>query len=152
MPSKLNRLIRLFVLVITLLASIPSTGRASGMDTPTSAAAGGTSLLLNPASASSAIEIRADSFGVPLAADQVAGMYARPSVFLVQDASVRFKVSVDTEALYTISLDLAASDSSLINAPEGQLSIDGAIPENETGDFIFPVFYTNTIDAFPLDR
>ncbi len=153
MPTKLSRLLRLFVLVITLMTAIPSTGRASGSEISTSGVAEQHNLLLARAvENASATEIRADSFGVPLAADQVSGMYSKPSVFLLKDESVRFKVSVDTETLYTISLDLAASDSSLINAPEGSLAIDGSIPEIETGDFVFPAFYTNTVDTFPLDR
>ncbi|MBI3242542.1 MAG: extracellular solute-binding protein [Chloroflexi bacterium] len=97
------------------------------------------------------IEIRADSLGLPITKHEIAGLYEKPSVFLQQNDSIRFDVLLEEEGLYTISFDMAAPES-FINAPEGQLLVDGAFPSNDTQRIVFPIFYQNTRDTFPLDR
>lgn len=97
------------------------------------------------------IEIRADSFGLPLSEHGSSRLYEKPSVYLQQNDTIRFTVSIAEEGPYTVSFDAAAPDSFII-APEGQLLVDGAFPSNDTRRIIFPVFYQNSRDDFPLDR
>lgn len=101
------------------------------------------------------IEIRADTFGLPLAEDEIAGWYEKPSVFLQQNDRVQFNVLIEKEGLYTFALDMAAPEA-FINAPEGQLLVDGALPSNDTQRIVFPIYYQNVREStpgkFPLDR
>jgi ABC-type glycerol-3-phosphate transport system substrate-binding protein len=97
------------------------------------------------------IEIRADAFGLPLTNHEIAQLYEKPSVFLQQNDTVRFTILIEAEGLYTVSFDAAALDS-FINAPEGQLLIDGVFPSTDTQRLVFPIYYQNTGNEFPLDR
>lgn len=97
------------------------------------------------------IEIRADSFGLPLTEHEVADAYDKPAVFLQEGDRVGFTAEIVDEGLYTVAFDMAALDS-FINAPEGQLLVDGALPVTDTQRVVFPIFYQNVADAFPLDR
>ncbi len=97
------------------------------------------------------IEIRADTFGVPLTGHENARDYAKPAVYLQEGDSIAFTVSVEEEGAYTVAFDVAAPDAFLL-PPEGQLLIDGAFPSEESPRIIFPVFYRNSIEDFPLDR
>jgi ABC-type glycerol-3-phosphate transport system substrate-binding protein len=100
------------------------------------------------------IEIRAGSLGLPLATHAThpaAAQYDKPSVLLKQGDVVRFEVAIEREGPYTVAFDMAAVES-FFNPPEGQLKIDGDFPTPEARRFIFPVYYENTSDQFPLDR
>ena len=98
-----------------------------------------------------ALEIRADAFGLPLSNHEMTQVYEKPSVLLQQNDTVRFTVLIEEDGLYTISFDAAALDS-FINAPEGQLLVDGAFPSTDTQRLVFPLYYQNISDEFPLDR
>ncbi len=98
-----------------------------------------------------AIEIRADSFALPLSDSEFAHLYEKPSVLLQAEDSVHFTVLIEAEGSYIISFDAAALDS-FINAPEGQLLLDGDFPSPDTKRLVFPLFYQNSQDEFPLDR
>jgi ABC-type glycerol-3-phosphate transport system substrate-binding protein len=97
------------------------------------------------------IEISAEVFGLPFPDDDITRLYEKPSVFLHQDDNIHFSVSIDGDGLYTISFDMAAP-ASFINAPEGQLLIDGEFPSSDLRRIVFPIYYQNTADEFPLDR
>lgn len=98
------------------------------------------------------IEVRADAFGLPLANDDIARRYDKPSVLLHQGDRVRFEVLVEQEGDYTVWFDIAATESVVVTPPEGQLWIDGRLPVADARRIIFPVYYRNTTDTFPLDR
>jgi ABC-type glycerol-3-phosphate transport system substrate-binding protein len=97
------------------------------------------------------IEVGAEAFGLPLAQDEAAAAYAKPSVLLQTGERAQFTATVESEGLYTLAFDMTAGNT-LINAPEAQLLIDGAFPSVETRRIVFPVFYTNSTNTFPLDR
>ena len=97
------------------------------------------------------IEIQADTFGLPQSDHEIAGLYQKPSVFLQQADSIKFSVNIPKDGNYTISFDMAATES-YINPPEGQLMIDGEIPLVDAQRIVFPVFYKNSRDTFPQDR
>lgn len=99
-----------------------------------------------------AIEIRADSFGLPLASDDLARQYEKPSVWLEAGGSVRFRVSVAEAGDYTVAFDVAAPENVLVTAPEGQLLLDGALPVEDARRIVFPLYYRNSAEEFPLDR
>jgi ABC-type glycerol-3-phosphate transport system substrate-binding protein len=98
-----------------------------------------------------AIEIRADSLGLPLSDHDEADLYDKPSVYLKQNETVRFTVAVEEDGLYTVSFDVAAPDS-FLTAPEGQLLVDGEFSSEEARRFVFSIFYQNNRDDFPIDR
>lgn len=98
------------------------------------------------------IEIRADTFGLPLADDDLARQYDKPSVRLEKGTSVRFRVTIDTAGEYTIAFDAAVPEEVLVTAPEGQLLVDGTLPVEDARRIVFPPFYRNPADTFPLDR
>ena len=107
-------------LIFTLMS--PSYVRASGMQDPNAPPAAQIrdsqlKQVGDPAPSPSDQEIRADTFGLPLAADETASMYAKPSVFLQQNNKVEFKVTVQQDGLYTIAFEMAASQS-FINTPK----------------------------------
>lgn len=97
------------------------------------------------------LEVRADSFGLPLASSEAASLYEKPSVLLQQGESVRFDVEIEEAGEYTISFDVAATDSYLV-APEGQLLVDGTYPLPDAQSIAFPVYYENSSRSFPVDR
>jgi len=124
-----------------LMAMLPSAARAAWMEDHRPAQAEGLGEL----------EIRADTLGLPLANDEAARMYANPCVFLQENDTVRFQAVIDEEGTYILSFDMAASDT-FIRAPEGQLQVDGNFPSYDARRIVFPVFYQNSADEFPLDR
>ncbi|WP_287481757.1 extracellular solute-binding protein [Caldilinea sp.] len=97
------------------------------------------------------IEVTADIFGLPLAEDEIARQYDKPSVLLQEGGQVHFQVTIPVEGVYTIAFDVAA-DTVSVSAPEGELRIDGDLPVNDLRRIIFPVFYRNIADTFPKDR
>lgn len=142
----LTRFLRLFGVVLLLMTATPFSARASGTENqpwviqPSAAASPGT-----------VIEIRADSFGMPLTDHEIARLYAKPSVFLQQADRIQFEVLIEVDGLYTIAMDMAAPEA-FINAPEGQLLVDGAFPSADTQRIVFPIYYQNSSETFPLDR
>lgn len=98
-----------------------------------------------------AIEIGADLFGLPLANDEFAQLYPKPSILLQQDEEITFKVNITEDNFYTVSFDMVAAGSPLIK-PEGQLRVDGDFPVSDARRIIFPIFYQNQSNDFPLDR
>jgi ABC-type glycerol-3-phosphate transport system substrate-binding protein len=114
-------------------------------------AGAGTGSLQGDAVSGTRVEVRADSFGLPLAEDETARLYDKASVLLRKNDSIRFKVQIEEDGLYTVSFDMAAA-ATLFNAPEGKLLVDGQIPASDVPSIIFPVFYKNSSDTFPLDR
>ncbi|NUM46181.1 MAG: extracellular solute-binding protein [Anaerolineales bacterium] len=104
-----------------------------------------------PAASPLQIEVQADSFGLPLAKDEFAASYGKPSVLLAPGDEVRFTVTIEEPGPYTISFDVAAPEA-FINAPEGQLLVDGAFPSLDSQRIVFPIFYQNKQAEFPLDR
>jgi ABC-type glycerol-3-phosphate transport system substrate-binding protein len=97
------------------------------------------------------IEIQADSFDLPLSDHELADEYDKPAVLLQEGDTVQFTADIEEEGLYTVFFDMAALDS-FINAPEGQLLVDGTLPVTETQRIVFPIFYQNVADEFPIDR
>ena len=97
------------------------------------------------------LEISADTFGLPLSTDPVASLYAKSSVFLQQNDVLRFAVSIEQDGLYTLAFDMAAAGD-LFDTPEAQLTIDGGFPSDDARRIVFPVFYKNSTNIFPLDR
>lgn len=98
-----------------------------------------------------AIEITADSLGLQASDHAAAGLFDKASVFLQQGDTIRFDVPVSADGEYTLSFDMAATES-YINAPEGQLKIDGAFPLVDAQRIRFPIYYENSRNTFPLDR
>ncbi|GAB4402952.1 MAG: extracellular solute-binding protein [Anaerolineales bacterium] len=98
------------------------------------------------------IEVRADAFGLPLADDAIARLYDKPSVRLHQGDRIQVSVFVEEEGDYTVWFDMAAAESVVVTPPEGQLWVDGRLPVADARRIIFPVYYRNTTDEFPLDR
>ncbi len=98
------------------------------------------------------IEIRADTFGLPLANDDLAHQYNKPSVRLTRGDSARFSVTIETAGEYTIAFDAAVPEEVLVTAPEGQLLLDGALPVEDARRIVFPLFYRSPAEEFPLDR
>ncbi len=144
MTKKFMNLLRIIGSTIILLAALPVSIPASGMGDTTSAFA-------QADTNDGSIEIRADSFGLPQSNHPVSQLYDKPSVFLQQGDSIHFTVSIEQDGPYTLSFDMAATES-FINAPEGQILIDGGFPSIESRRILFPIYYQNTQDAFPLDR
>lgn len=104
------------------------------------------------AEAHHAIEVRADSFGLPLASDEVARLYDGPCVLLRAGDILSFQVAVEGEGDYTIAFDMAPPRDASVRPPEGQLLIDGELPVADARRIVFPLYYRNSSDEFPLDR
>ena len=102
--------------------------------------------------ATRAVEVRADSFGLPLASDEVARLYDRPCVHLKEGDTVSFRVFIEAQGDYTISFDMAPPPVASVTPPEGQLLIDGELPVADACRIVFPRYYRNSTDEFPLDR
>ncbi len=98
------------------------------------------------------VEIGAETFGLPLAEDALARQYDKPSVRLEAGESIRFTVSIETEGDYVLAFDAAAPEEVLITAPEGELRVDRALPAEDARRVIFPLYYRNSTNEFPLDR
>ncbi len=97
------------------------------------------------------LEVQADTFGFPLRDDEVTDQYEKQSIFLSTGDKISLTVEIAEDGLYMISMD-AASPESFINAPIGQLLIDSEFPIPDVRRIVFPTYYENTLDEFPLDR
>lgn len=98
----------------------------------------------------SAIEIAADSFGLPLARDEVAQQYPKASVLLQQGDVLQFDVTIPADGEFTLRFDAAAPAES--ETPEGQMRVDGGFPISDLQRFTFPIYYRNSTNTFPKDR
>jgi ABC-type glycerol-3-phosphate transport system substrate-binding protein len=150
MSRKFARWLTLGVLALVFTAAMPSSAmRAPERGKGATAVATPPTQLATPNGR--AIEIQASAFGLPLSDHDLARVYGKPAVYLQADDTVHFTASIEAEGLYTLSFDSAAPDS-FINAPEGQLLVDGAFPSEDARRIIFPIYYQNSGDEFPLDR
>jgi ABC-type glycerol-3-phosphate transport system substrate-binding protein len=143
MLSTPGRLTRLILSLLLFLSAVPAT-------TP-SLPAQQQPYLLPQTLSSEVIEIRAETFGLPLAQDETARQYTKASVFLQKGDSLHFSVSLPAGAQYTLWFDAAASPSAS-TAPEGQVQVDGKFPVSDLRRVRFPLFYHNTSNTFPKDR
>jgi ABC-type glycerol-3-phosphate transport system substrate-binding protein len=130
-----------FRLVITLLILAAVTPVPARADSPAS-------LKILPAQT---IEIRADSFGLPLADDDISRQYSKASVLIEHGQSLQFDVTIPAAGEYILTFDAAAAPS-VLTAPEGQMRVDGEYPVPDMRRVIFPIHYQNTNDTFPKDR
>lgn len=129
----------------------PLFARAMRVEQPSTASASLYHQPSSPVNQEASIEIQADAFGLPLSRHEVAGQYEKPSVLLQPNDRVQFSVVIETAGSYTLAFDLAAPEA-FLNAPEGQLLVDGAFPLPDARRLVFPVYYQNSADEFPLDR
>jgi hypothetical protein len=146
MTLKFIKSLRLIGLLLIFVTVLPSSAHAEWIDNRHP-------LVANQQIQSTAladgneVEIRADS----LSTDKIAGMYEKPSVFLQQNDSVRVKALIAEDGFYTLAFDMAAGDT-LLNQPEGQLMVDGDFPANDARGIVFPIYFKNSVETFPLDR
>jgi hypothetical protein len=142
---KVIRILRLLAIILILFTTLTPAAQAyptsGNRQTPT----------VNLVTDVDEIEIRADSFGLPSSDHEIASLYEKPSVFLQQGDGIKVTVFIPQDGNYTIAFDMAAT-ASYINPPEAQLLIDGAFPLVDAQRIIFPIYYRNTRDTFPLDR
>ncbi len=139
----MNRLLSLFVLLPFVLFALPVGVQAESLPGGMAAANAQTGLT---------VEIRADTFGLPLAADSLAAQYDKPSVRLEAGMSVRFTAEILQEGEYVVAFDAAAPAEVLVTNPEATLRVDGALPVEDARRILFPLYYRNSADEFPLDR
>ena len=144
---KLKRNLRVLISALILVSMVPFSVLAAQPQSP-APASDKSARLVEPGGG---IEVLANTFGLPVSDHEIASLYQKPSVFLEQNDTVSFTVSIAQEADYTISFDMAATEA-FINAPEGQLQVDGAFPFEDARRIVFPIFFENTADKFPLDR
>ncbi len=155
----------LFLVVLTLMLLVVAPRLATSQTPPTMncssppdtlvriAAQSDASALPGPGASSPAnvtVEVRADTLGRPLAGDDTARAYPRPSTLLEQGDVVRFTLPVPEAGEYTLTIDVAVPAGS--GAAEGQLRIDGEFPISGLQRFVFPAFYRDSDAAFPRDR
>lgn len=136
--------------IVLLLGFLPAGGRPARTGEPWAAPA--PALALQEQAPGRTIEIRADAFGLPLADDDLARRYGKPAVRLQKGDRIRFSVSIETAGDYTVAFDAAAPEEVLVTAPEGQLLVDGSLPVEDARRILFPVYYRNSADEFPLDH
>lgn len=151
MPIKRNYLLRFSLVLMILITAIPLPIRAAVPASESSLRARPLDQVQILETPVQVIEIPADVYGLPPADHPLAQTYARQSVFLQTGDWVRFSVTIPEDGLYTISFDMAATES-FISGPEGQLLIDGEYPILDARRIVFPLYYQNTADEFPKDR
>lgn len=109
-----------------------------------------TTIGLADMSGTGAIAFTADALGLPLADDAVADLYAAPSVLMQANDRFTVEITVPAEGDYTFAFDAVVPADAA--APEGQIRIDGSIPDSDMQQIAFPVLYEGTSDTFPRDR
>ena len=150
MASNKKRALQVIVSIVVMVTLSPSPGQASQysqVPLPDGSHARSNSRTENL----DMIEIRADSFGLPLSYDATAGKYEKPSVFLEQNDRISVTASIAQAGIYTLAFDFAAAES-FVNPPTGQLLIDGEYPGEDAKRIVFPIYYQNSRDTFPIDR
>lgn len=106
---------------------------------------------LQNGAAGEGIEITADSFNTPLSNHEAVEAYGKPAVFLEEREGATFTAEIEEAGDYTIWFDTAVPDA-FITPPEAQLLVDGQIISEDTQRIVFPVFYEDSGDTFPIDR
>lgn len=148
---KPTRLQRWLAAALILTLTVPAPARAIATAPRSTDAADPLPRLTLLAGSTTAQEVRADTFNLPLAADDVSAQYEKPSVRLEISQRLQFTLSVAEAGAYVVSFDMAAAES-FMNTPEAELQVDGAYPVADARRIVFPVFYANSSDDFPLDR
>lgn len=100
--------------------------------------------------ASPGIEISAETYGLPLAQDEIARQYANASVLLQQDDAVAFDVTIPADGEYILEFVSAVPAESGI--PEAQVRVDGEFINSGLQRFSFPIYYRNSTNTFAKDR
>lgn len=142
---KSNRVVRVLVSLVLMLGML-----MPAMTSPVQAVSALPATL--PQSVPGTIEIRADSLGLPLMYHPEAQDYPKPAVYVQTGDRIAFEVTIAQDGEYTVWFDMAAVGDLTVNPPEGSLQVDGDFPLPETRRVVFPLFYQNTSDTFPLDR
>jgi len=146
MSAKLTKIFIVLTSLLVLFTNLTLSAQAG----PSGASSPSLAYSTTPSSAAE-IEISADGFGLPLSQDEIARQYAKPSVSLEEGDSLTVNLSIEKAGNYFISFDMAAPES-YVNAPEAQLKVDGQFPIIDARRIVFPIYYQNTADEFPLDR
>ena len=116
----------------------------------TASTAGGFPGTLNAALPDQAIQVRADTYGLPLADDEVSRLNREPSVLLNDGDRVTIDVTVPEAGEYLLLFDAAVpADAS---PAEAQIRINGEFPDSALQRMIFPAYYRAAADTFPRDR
>lgn len=161
-PNRFYRLIGPILTVISLLAACEPVSNAQAAAvvtcaTPATAVSAANVALVadvprlySGLSHPLAIEIPAETFDLPLAADEIAQLYAKPSALVTEGAVVTFSTTVPAEGDYTIAFDMAATAES--RRPEGELRVDGTFPISDLERVSFPIYYRSDGSIFPKDR
>lgn len=97
------------------------------------------------------LEISADAFGMPLQNDEWTAAYPKPALRLERGDRIEVSFEVEEYGDYLLWMDVLAGPD-LIGAPEGELRIDNRLPAADVPRVVFPVYYQNRADEFPLDR
>ncbi len=97
------------------------------------------------------IEIRADAYGLPLHMDEWTAAYPKPAVRLERGDRIQVEFQIEQSGDFILSMDVLAG-ANLIGAPEGVLRVNDQLPAADVPRVVFPVFYQNQTDQFPLDR
>lgn len=97
------------------------------------------------------IEIKAETFGLPVAQDETASLYPKASVLLSAQSQIQFQIALPTDGEYYLAFDVAAAPEAL-SAPEGKMQVDGGLPIPDLQRVIFPIYYQNSSNTFPQDR
>jgi ABC-type glycerol-3-phosphate transport system substrate-binding protein len=150
MPSTI-RFLRVIISIVLLITIVPIPARATQVGVNYSAYSDLGGHQPDLVGGEDVIEIRADAFGLPLSYNEASALYAKPSVFLAPDDRISFIVSIAEDGYYNLFFDMAATES-FISPPEGELLIDGEYPSTDARRIVFPIYYQNSLDAFPLDR
>lgn len=97
------------------------------------------------------IEVPAQVYGLPLAQSETARRYDRSSVLLTQGDAISFDVTILRDGDYLLTFEIAVPSAEL-DAPEGELRINGKLPTDDFRRILFPAYYRNSEEAFPQDR
>jgi len=151
MSIKPNNFLRIFISLLVLASIITGTSATIVIAHPSPEPGPQASQTVVKNRASGQIEIQATAFDFPIRNDEISNLYEKPSIFLEKGASLTFVVEIEKAGEYTLSFDIAAPES-FINAPEGQLMVDGKFLLPDMRRIVFPLFYQNTADVFPKDR
>ncbi len=94
-------------------------------------------------------EIGAETWGLPLADDRAARLYAKPSVLLIQGVTLQTMIEIPADGEYLFMFDAAVPEAAA--RAQGSLRLDEvALPGFER--FLFPVYFRSTSTIFPRDR
>ncbi|GIV64712.1 MAG: ABC transporter substrate-binding protein [Bellilinea sp.] len=95
------------------------------------------------------IEVRANMFGFPTGTHPLSTAYPKPSVALQPGDQISFTVDLPQTGEYTLAIDAVVPEEVMFLPPEALIQIDG---QAEHWRLIFPLFYQDTADTFPVDR